>query len=453
VHRHTGIRPRAIVWGLVVAACLIGVMAGSGVAAQEPNPEPLWNAYPLDEQGSSGSAGQNASTTTTQPAASPAAATTEAPVTVTDEAGDGPPWLLMIAAAAGGALFVVALLMLQSRRAHGGRLAGPADEWPWLTSKATGEARDVPAERLRNAPRAPMANGAGGDRGADVARSGSERERAAELWREAERERAAEPVSNGAVAEPSGEPEQERAVEPANGAVAEPSLKPEQERAVEPATGTVAEPAADAERAGEHERVVEREPSAEPERERAAEPVSNGVVAEPERAAEAEPVAEREPATNGVVAEPTSPAFEVIEADAVPRNRFDREPETSNGRPGPARRGPVCQVRWSAPGTCFYAATTDVNGVEHRLAWSPQIEWREPGPPDEDSREARAAVRVLAKELRDKGWRPMRAKGDDFDEQRWYARRFRFPVAEGDDDVAPWQHGPPTGASRAHGEP
>ncbi|HMI68455.1 MAG TPA: hypothetical protein VK510_00585, partial [Solirubrobacteraceae bacterium] len=72
--------------------------------------------------------------------------------------------------------------------------------------------------------------------------------------------------------------------------------------------------------------------------------------------------------------------------------------------------------------------------------------------PDEDSREARTAVRVLAKELRDKGWRPMRAKGDDFDEQRWYARRFRFPVAEGDDDVAPWQHGPPAAASRAQGE-
>jgi hypothetical protein len=370
VHRPTRIRPRAIVWGLVVAACLILGMAGSGMAAQEPNPEPLWNAYPLDDdQGSTGGAGQNASTTSTptQPAASPAAATTQAPVTVADEAGDGPPWALMIAAAAGGAMFVVLLLMLQGRRARSRDerpLVGPADEWPWLTSKANGEARELGAERLRTAPRAPTANGIGREHGADVAPSA----RAAERGQESER--AAEPLSNGAVAEPS-----------------------------------------------------------------------------------AEPAREPEPATNGAVAEPASSAFDVVEADAVPRHRFDREPEASNGPPAVARRGPICQVRWSAPGTCFYAATTDVNGVEHRLAWSPPIEWRESGPPDEDSREARAAVRVLAKELRDKGWRPMRAKGDDFDEQRWYARRFRFPVAEGDDDVAPWQHGPPATASRAHGEP
>jgi len=132
----------------------------------------------------------------------------------------------------------------------------------------------------------------------------------------------------------------------------------------------------------------------------------------------------------------------------VPRHRFDREPDAPDARPASSRSGPICQVRWSSPGTCFYAATTDVNGVEHRLAWSPPIEWRQPGPPDEDSREARAAVRVLSKDLRDKGWRPMRAKGDDFDEPRWYARRFRFPVVEGDDDVAPWQHGPPAAAAR-----
>jgi hypothetical protein len=404
--------------------------------AQQPNPEPLWNAYPLDEdQGSSASGGQNASTTTTpaQPAASPAAATTQAPVTVADEAGDGPPWALMIAAAAGGALFVVLLLMLQGRRARArdeGPLVGPADEWPWLTSTANGEAHDFRAERLRGVAGVSKANGAGGERAADVAANWTERERVAERdpdgVAEPSAEPVVEPVSNGAVAEPEREP----VVEPvSNGAVAE----PERERVVEPVSnGAVVEP------------------SAEPERERAVEPVSNGAVAEPSAEPEREAAVESEPATNGAVAHPISAAFDVVEADAVPRHRFEREPETPNGRPAPARRGPICQVRWSAPGTCFYAATTDVHGVEHRLAWSPPIEWREPGPPDEDSREARAALRVLAKELRDKGWRPMRAKGDDFDEQRWYARRFRFPVAEGDDDVAPWQHGPPAAAS--HGE-
>jgi hypothetical protein len=151
------------------------------------------------------------------------------------------------------------------------------------------------------------------------------------------------------------------------------------------------------------------------------------------------------------VAPPTEADFDVVEAAAVPWHRFDREPDgpdEPDARPAPSRHGPICQVRWSSPGTSFYAATTDVEGVEHRLAWSPPIEWREPGPPDEDSREARAALRVLSKELRDKGWRPMRAKGDDFDEPRWYARRFRFPVADGDADVAPWHHGPPAAAAR-----
>jgi hypothetical protein len=95
-------------------------------------------------------------------------------------------------------------------------------------------------------------------------------------------------------------------------------------------------------------------------------------------------------------------------------------------------------VRWSRRAACFYAVTTDREGVEHRLAWSPRVEWRAMTPPPEDNRRAQAALRVLAKELRDKGWRPMRAKGKDFDEPQWYARRFRFPVAEGEDDRAPW---------------
>ena len=32
-------------------------------------------------------------------------------------------------------------------------------------------------------------------------------------------------------------------------------------------------------------------------------------------------------------------------------------------------------------------------------------------------------------------------------EPRWYARRFRFPVVEGDDDATPWLHGPPAAAA------
>jgi hypothetical protein len=382
VHRQTRIRPRAVVWGLVVAACLIAAMAGPGMAAQDPNPEPLWNAYPLDDdQGSSAS--QNASTTSTpsQPAASPASTTTQAPLTVTDQAGDGPPWVLMIAAAAGGALFVVVLLTLQgrrSRRRDEGPLVGAAEEWPWLTAKANGEADEFRVERLRDAPGMPTTNGTVEERRVAPAANGVEAQRAVE------REPMAEPAPNGAAAERVTEPE----------------------------------------RAGEAERG-----------------------AEPERVGE--------PSTDGAAAEPVSPsaepAFDVVAADAVPRHRFDREPEASNGRSASARRGPICQVRWSQPGTCFYAVTTDADGVEHRLAWSPPIEWREPGPPDEDSREARAALRVLSKDLRDKGWRPMRAKGDDFDETRWYARRFRYAVAEGDDDAAPWQHGPPAAAARGEG--
>jgi hypothetical protein len=329
-------------------------------AAQEPNPEPLWKAYPLDDKGAAASGGQSGSTTTTP--RSPAAATTRQPLTVTDEAGDGPPWLLMIAAGAGGALFVVVLLTLQGRRARRREeaLVGVADEWPWLTAKPRGEFR---GERLKNAPGRPAMNGVA---------SGV-----------AERERVEEPAASGA-AERAGDEER-----------AEPERPAEPERA---ANGVAA-------RGGDEER-AEPKPPAEPE------PVANGA---------AEPVGAEGRVEHG---------FDVAEADAVPRHRFDREPVRPNGRASAARRGPICQVRWSAPGTCFYAVTSDADGVERRVAWSPPIEWNEPGPPDEESREARAALRVLSKELRDKGWRPMRAKGADFDETRWYARRFRLPVSD-----------------------
>jgi hypothetical protein len=80
--------------------------------------------------------------------------------------------------------------------------------------------------------------------------------------------------------------------------------------------------------------------------------------------------------------------------------------------------------------------TTEAAGVEHRLARSPRVDWPGQSPPGADSREAQAALRVLSKKLRDEGWRPMRAKGQDFGAPQWYARRFRLPLAEGADEPA-----------------
>jgi hypothetical protein len=143
-----------------------------------------------------------------------------------------------------------------------------------------------------------------------------------------------------------------------------------------------------------------------------------------------EPVSGTERQPFAPVGQPLEPTFEIAEAVAVPRHRFDREPPAPNGAAAHSRRGPICQVRWSRDDACFYALTTDAEGAEERVARSPSFEWDRAEPPDEESREARAALRVLSKELRDHGWRPMRVKGADFDEQRWYARRFRLPVGE-----------------------
>jgi hypothetical protein len=80
-------------------------------------------------------------------------------------------------------------------------------------------------------------------------------------------------------------------------------------------------------------------------------------------------------------------------------------------------------------GSQFCAVIVDDDGVERTVATSPRFDWRGPSPPDQTP-EAQAAVRRLSRQLRDAGWRPMRAKGVDFDEQRWYARRFRQPLEE-----------------------
>jgi hypothetical protein len=97
-------------------------------------------------------------------------------------------------------------------------------------------------------------------------------------------------------------------------------------------------------------------------------------------------------------------------------------------RPARSRRppDPVCQVRWSPRGS-FYAVTTDANGTERVVARSPRVDAHGPEPPEQEP-ELEAALKVLSKKVRDRGWRPLRARGVDFDERRWYARRFRWPT-------------------------
>jgi hypothetical protein len=94
--------------------------------------------------------------------------------------------------------------------------------------------------------------------------------------------------------------------------------------------------------------------------------------------------------------------------------------------------GPVCQVRWNRTGSFFFAVTTDPDGTERGIARSPRVDWNGSSPPEQEP-EFEAALKVLSKQVRDLGWRPLRAKGVDFDERRWYARRFRWPTeAEGE---------------------
>lgn len=124
--------------------------------------------------------------------------------------------------------------------------------------------------------------------------------------------------------------------------------------------------------------------------------------------------AEADPAPPPEAQRPVAAPVEVVPAPAPPRD-------------GPSSDTPVCHVRWSRRGARFFAVTIGPDGTERRIARSPQFNWRGPSPP-ERSPEAQAALRELAKELRDKGWRPLRAKAIDFDERRWYARRFRWPT-------------------------
>lgn len=95
-----------------------------------------------------------------------------------------------------------------------------------------------------------------------------------------------------------------------------------------------------------------------------------------------------------------------------------------------ARTGPVCQVRWNRRRACFYADTAGADGREQGVVRSPRLQHGQASPP-ERTRDAEAALRALAKELRNRGWRQLRAKGTDFDEPQWYARRYRWPTDDG----------------------
>jgi hypothetical protein len=303
---------------LVVIACAVGGFGAAPALAQQPDPQELWRAFPLDpEKETSGgtTARQPAAPTQPAPAAQPAASRPSSPLK--EGASSGPSWIVLFAAALAGAAFVALLLALHNRltarRALRARTIAEAEipalpkDLPWLTAR--------PAEGQATATATAAA--------------------------------AAEPPPPRSAREP--------------------------------------------------ERVTYR------------------------------------PGTRAKFELPTRATFELPTRAQPPRptvaaaarvGRAERQPS----RITPSRNGPVCQVRWSRRAARFYAVTTDANGVEKRLARSPQFEWNELAPPAEDSREAQAALRQLAKELRERGWRPLRAKGFEFDERQWYARRFRWPT-------------------------
>jgi hypothetical protein len=160
------------------------------------------------------------------------------------------------------------------------------------------------------------------------------------------------------------------------------------------------------------------------------------VASEREPAPPAEVASEPEPAPRAeVAAEPEAapPSASEVPAEPARRPRSATHGGAARAKPrtAPAQNGPICQVRWlgKGRGSCFSAVMVDADGVEHSVATSRRVEWRGSAPPDENP-ESQAALRQLSKILRESGWRPMRGRGKDFKEERWYARRFRLVEAE-----------------------
>ena len=123
------------------------------------------------------------------------------------------------------------------------------------------------------------------------------------------------------------------------------------------------------------------------------------------------------------------------QAPAAKRRKSAAPSSSASGDVGTRRAAPrtparenaaICQVHWlgRGRGSCFSAVTVDAHGAKHSLATSRRVEWRGSMPPAETP-DSQAALRQLSKILRDKGWQPMRGNGEDFGQERWYARRFR----------------------------
>jgi len=122
-----------------------------------------------------------------------------------------------------------------------------------------------------------------------------------------------------------------------------------------------------------------------------------------------------------------SPALEPVLLPEPPAPPPEPEPPAPPPARTPRKADPVCQVRWNRSGGFFVAVTGDPDGAEREIARSPSVDRNGSAPPEQEP-ELEVALKVLSKQLRDLGWRPLRARGFDFDERRWYARRFRWPT-------------------------
>jgi hypothetical protein len=373
VRRHTWIRLGAVIWGLAVAACF-GAVAATALAAQRTSTTP--NPAPLWNAYPLDDGGSNAGQSGTTGAAG----------------GSG-----------GTATSVAKTSPAHTATTHLADEAGDGPPWLLMAAAASGGALFVvlllmiQGRRARKRERYLVATGAADEW----------------LWLGPSNGRREGEAANGALPpEPAFEIVEARAV---------PRHRFERADA----------PSGEAERAaanGVAEEAESREVAERAER--------NGVAA----GAAANGVAEGAAANGVAEAAERNGVAEGAERNGVAEagaHGGSADGALPNGTPGDSRRGPICQVRWSRAGACFYAVVTDHDGLDERVARSPSFEWHGHEPPDEESREARAALRVLAKELRDAGWRPMRVKGSDFDQPRWYARRFRGPVAEGAQLSAP----------------